>query len=174
MEPWIEKFDEQQLFALCPELKEIQSDEIGSPDDVANLVRDEMATTYVTVPMPRNMKPEPDPDAFAELQRSWTEKSKDYKKASVKKFERNKKTYWGQVKEELRLLICTKDKKYADLRKKLNTAVGQAKDPAVVMISAAVASAIGVAVGVVSGLVAVLLFAILKIGVNAFCARASA
>jgi hypothetical protein len=77
--------------------------------------------------------------------------------------------FWENVKDEFRLLVCTNDKKYRELRRLVKEKGGQTQ----VAIITAIASAIGAAVGVLASaivpFVALLLIAMLKIGKEAFC-----
>lgn len=170
---WLKTIDTQELFALCPELTKVKTEVLKGPDDAVWLVREAKASRLGTARMPREMYPTSDPHDFNELMRSRTREYKDYDQDNVKQFDEVKNSYWDRVKKEIRLLICTKDKKYSELRKRLSDAGKHSKAPVVGMISATLASSMGVAVGVISGLVAVAIFAILQIGINAYCAAAS-
>ncbi len=84
-------------------------------------------------------------------------------------FQVRPKDYWSEVKKELCLLFCTRDKKYSDIRARFSKDSHAATTTIVVMLSATVASQIGAGVGIVTPLVALLLYAILKLGVNTWC-----
>jgi len=77
--------------------------------------------------------------------------------------------YWPKFKEEMRLLICTDDKKYAAVRRQLLT--GGKKSQAVILstISAALAPHIGVIAGVAVPLSGITLYAIAVAGKHALC-----
>ena len=72
-------------------------------------------------------------------------------------------------KNEFRILLCTKDKKYASVRKSLS----QAGDKTQLTIVSAISAAVGASVGAVEGslipLCAICLIAVLKMGKEAFC-----
>lgn len=167
---WLKAIENAELFSLCPELKQIDQSQPFSPDDMIQMVREVKATKYYQRELPRNMYPTPDPHEFNKLRQSYGRLTKDYNQQEVVQLDNTKRKYWASVKHEIELLICTKDKKYTELRKKLSVAVKHSEVSAVAMISATLASILGVAVGVISGLVAVVLFAIVKIGTNAYCA----
>lgn len=170
---WLSSIDDQELFSICPELAQIDRKELDQPDAAIDLVREVKATQFYFPPLPQAMYPTPDIDEFNELRRSNMRKTKDYDLEDVKKLDEAKNKYWQAVKNEIRLLICTKDKKYSELRKQLHDAAKHTKAPIVAMISATLAGSMGVAVGIISGLVAVAIFAIVQIGVNVYCATIS-
>jgi hypothetical protein len=77
--------------------------------------------------------------------------------------------YWMRLKHEFKLLFCSDDKKYNALRKKIS-AVGSKSQTAVVpIVTAALATQIGVAAGILLPFCALLLLAILRMGMNAYC-----
>ena len=78
--------------------------------------------------------------------------------------------YWEQLKKEFILLICTKDKKYSSLRKKLSTSADKSQTAIVSTIAAAMAASFGVAMGILVPFCAMILLALLRIGKEAFCA----
>lgn len=170
---WMTSIDEQELFSLCPELKKIDQAKLIDPDDAIELVREMKAIRIHYPELPRTMYPTRDPYEFNKLRQSRRYEIKDYKQEDVKKLDETKKKYWAMVKDEIRLLVCTRDKKYTVLRKQIREAIKHSQAPVVAMISATLASSMGVAVGVISGLVAVAIFAIVKIGTNAYCATIS-
>jgi hypothetical protein len=77
---------------------------------------------------------------------------------------------WGELKREIKLLICTRDKKYKDLRKKLATSADKSHTTIVSTISAAMAVHYGVSAGLLVPFVALCLVALVRIGKEAFCA----
>jgi len=77
--------------------------------------------------------------------------------------------YWGRVKSEVFILLCTKDKKYAPLRRQLGAHAGKTQLAIVGAISAGVASSAGVVAGAAVPLVAICLIGFLQVGKNAFC-----
>lgn len=83
-----------------------------------------------------------------------------------------KEAYWARLKEEIHLLICTDDKRYAALRKKIAVGGGKSQTAIVGVIAAAIASNIGLLEGAVTPFVALMLIGVLEVGKNAFCAGA--
>jgi hypothetical protein len=77
--------------------------------------------------------------------------------------------YRQRLKHEMWLLVCTDDKKYSDLRKKLEREGGRSQTAMVGMIAAAVAGTVGVMWGALIPFVAMLLAAIARLGKNAYC-----
>jgi hypothetical protein len=77
--------------------------------------------------------------------------------------------YWSEVKKEIYLLLCTKDKKYSDIRSRFSKDSNTATTAVVSMLSAAIAAQIGVVAGIVTPLVSLLLYGILKLGLNSWC-----
>ena len=73
---------------------------------------------------------------------------------------------------EMRLLLCTDDPKYKELRKRLVSKADRSQVAIVSMISATVGSHLGAAAGMAVPLVAVCLLTLLKVGKEAFCERA--
>lgn len=78
--------------------------------------------------------------------------------------------YWEQLKAEFRLLLCTRDRKYAALRRELRAKGKKSQATIVSLIAAAVASRFGVAAGVLVPFCALCLIAVLRLGREAFCA----
>jgi hypothetical protein len=77
--------------------------------------------------------------------------------------------YWAEVKKELYILLCTKDKKYADLRSRFSKDSGPATTTFVGMLSATIATQLGAVEGVVTPLIALLLYGMIKLGLNSWC-----
>jgi hypothetical protein len=82
---------------------------------------------------------------------------------------RRQLNYWNRVKRELHLLLCTKDKKYAALRRQLRSKGGHTQMVLVGTISASVGSSLGLGAGAVVPLAALCLIAALRVGVEAYC-----
>jgi hypothetical protein len=74
------------------------------------------------------------------------------------------------MKDEFKLLICTDDARYADLRKKIESSGDKSQTAIVAMIAAGVAAYVGVAAGVLVPFCALLLLASVRVGKNAYCA----
>ena len=77
--------------------------------------------------------------------------------------------YWVEVKKEIYLLICTKDSKYADIRTHFKKKSTTTTTAIISMISATVAAQLGAVMGMITPLVALLLYGLLKVGVNSWC-----
>jgi hypothetical protein len=78
-------------------------------------------------------------------------------------------TYWAAFKAEFRLFLCTKDKKYAALRRSLSSATAKSEAALVSAISAAIGAYIGAVAAVVSPLATLSLFVALRLGREAYC-----
>src|SRR4051794_20111260 len=77
--------------------------------------------------------------------------------------------FYLELKREFRVLLCTKDKKYASLRRRLSSTGDKSQLTIVSAISAAVASSLGLAATAIVPLCAICLIAALKMGKEAFC-----
>jgi hypothetical protein len=77
---------------------------------------------------------------------------------------------WNQFKEEFFQLLCTRDRRYENLRKHLRLADQATRNAAIPAIAGAIAASLGVAVGVLTPLVALALLAAAQLGANAWCA----
>lgn len=77
--------------------------------------------------------------------------------------------YWAEVKKEIYLLICTKDRKYSAIRTRFKKKSNASTTAIVGMLSATVATQLGAAAGIVTPLVALLLYGLLTVGVNSWC-----
>lgn len=78
-----------------------------------------------------------------------------------------KSGYFARVKSELNILLCTNDKKYAQLRKKLTSIKNQ--HTIVAAIAAAIGAIIGLSAAVIMPFVAIILMTLLQVGLNAYC-----
>lgn len=77
--------------------------------------------------------------------------------------------YWSRLKNEFRILLCTKDKRYADLRKKLEANARKSQLALVSIVAAAMGHYVGVAAGILVPFCALCLIAFLRMGREAFC-----
>jgi hypothetical protein len=77
--------------------------------------------------------------------------------------------YWERLKKEFQLFVCTKDKKYASLRKDLGAKARGSQTVIVSTISAAMAHSVGVAAGILIPFCALCLLALARVGKEAFC-----
>jgi hypothetical protein len=99
----------------------------------------------------------------------------EYPYVESKQIEQESQQLWNSFKKEFRLLVCTKDKKYKDVRAQIAKLAGQKGQLAVM---SAVASSIAVYVGVLASTVLTPLCAICflagsKIGREILCKRLS-
>jgi hypothetical protein len=77
--------------------------------------------------------------------------------------------YWNSLKTEFHILLCTKNRKYASVRKSLSKSGDKTQLTIVSAISAAVGGSFGVVAGSLVPLCAICLIAVLKMGKEAFC-----
>jgi hypothetical protein len=77
--------------------------------------------------------------------------------------------YWEKLKHEFKVLVCTADKRYADLRKKLATSADKTQTAIVSAIAAAIAAQFGVVAGLLVPFVALCLIVLARTGKEAFC-----
>jgi hypothetical protein len=82
--------------------------------------------------------------------------------------------YWKRVKNELHVLICTNNRRYAALRKHLGKEGNTTQVAVITSIAAAIGSYIGIAAPVIGPFVTLGLMALLQIGKNAWCAGQTA
>lgn len=76
---------------------------------------------------------------------------------------------WPAVVQELRVLCCTDDPRYADIREKWSGLQGDTASTAVAALSGAIGATLGLAAGVVAPLVVWGLVTILRLGLGVFC-----
>lgn len=77
--------------------------------------------------------------------------------------------FWFNVKREFKVLVCTDDARYKDLREKLESAKDKAETVSIVVIAGAIATYVGLAAGALTGLCALCLLALARVGKEAFC-----
>ena len=82
---------------------------------------------------------------------------------------RPEKTYWDYVKNEMRLFLCTDDKKYKALWKQIDAMQKKSTTAIVGVIAAFLGSSLGAPATILAGFVAVCLYAALKVGKEAYC-----
>ena len=97
-------------------------------------------------------------------------KTKTAKRAPTEKRKKRKPNYWERVKEEIHILLCTNDQKYASLRHQLSSKGSRTQTAIVSTISAAVGAKAGFVAGAVVPLAALCLLAVLQLGKEAYCA----
>jgi hypothetical protein len=86
---------------------------------------------------------------------------------------RPEKTYWDYVKNEMRLFLCTDDKKYKALWKQIDAMQKKSTTAIVGVIAAFLGSSLGAPATILAGFVAVCLYAALKVGKEAYCQYSS-
>lgn len=144
MTEWIQYLDEYELMQEAPSLFIFDED----PEDAAIFLYKEG--------LPKPMMAAGDKDRLAEFSKKELES-------------RPPKKYWEQVKIEFQILVCTSDKKYAELRKSLDEAKTKGTQFILVAIASTIASILGIEAGIISGFCAILLKSIIKIGKEAYC-----
>jgi hypothetical protein len=77
--------------------------------------------------------------------------------------------YWEAFRREFHIFLCTDDKKYAELKRRLATAADKSQTAMVSTISAGVAGSIGLVPALLVPVCAMCLIAVLKMGKEAFC-----
>jgi hypothetical protein len=77
--------------------------------------------------------------------------------------------FGSKIREEMHLLICTSDRKYAKLRVEITKRARAGELVVVSTIAAVFAKNIGAAAGAMSAFIAVCLMVLLKVGKEAFC-----
>lgn len=173
---WINQISPDELFEACRELEYLKNSRPKSEDKVLAAVRDNM-TTVVTIP-PRGTSmgvPKREFDEDGNPLDHWLDKHYSEQRHIVPDKEKRAdldtkiSKYWELVKKEIRLLLRTKDRKYTKLRKDLNTYGENSKHTIVALVSAGIGQSLGIAGGVITGLVAIVLFAVVKIGISAYC-----
>ena len=86
---------------------------------------------------------------------------------------RPEKSYWDYVKMEMRIFLCTDDKKYKSLWKQINDMQKKSTTAIVGVIAAFLGSLLGAPPTILAGFVAICLYAALKVGKEAYCAYSS-
>ena len=76
---------------------------------------------------------------------------------------------WDRLKKQFQILICAKDKEYADLRKDALEASKNGQTALVAMIAGGLGAAIGVSAAAIAPAISLLLIALIKVGQNAYC-----
>ncbi|WP_152033899.1 hypothetical protein [Paracidovorax avenae] len=86
---------------------------------------------------------------------------------------RPEKTYWDHVKNEMRLFLCTDEKKYKALWKQIEAIQKKSTTAIVGVIATFLGSSLGAPATILAGFVAVCLYAALKVGKEAYCGYSS-
>jgi len=79
-----------------------------------------------------------------------------------------RQNYWTRVKKEIHILICTNDKKYAGLRRRITSRKSQTY--IVFTLSAGIAHYMDVAAGMITPFVATALLGFIEVNIKAYCA----
>lgn len=82
---------------------------------------------------------------------------------------RPERSYWHAVKTEMRVFLCTDDKKYRELWKRINALERKSSTAVVGVVAAFLGASLGVAGTLLAGFVAVCLYAFTKIGKESYC-----
>jgi hypothetical protein len=77
--------------------------------------------------------------------------------------------HWYAVKHEIRLLVCTSDKRYDDLRKQIENVGTKSSTTVISLITASLTVHIGILAGILVPLTALALLMVARVGKNAFC-----
>lgn len=78
--------------------------------------------------------------------------------------------YWHRVKAETRKLLCTDDKKYAELRRRMTQTKDATEKVGVPAIAAAMTKVVGLEVALITPFISLLLVSIGQVGIAAWCA----
>lgn len=76
---------------------------------------------------------------------------------------------WEKVKAEFRILLCTEDAKYADLRKQASALTSNYTTTLVTAVSTAIAVTLSTSVALLMPLASLLILAVARVGKNAIC-----
>lgn len=79
------------------------------------------------------------------------------------------KTYWESVKVEMHVFLCTNDKRYKELWKRIDSLEGKGTTALVGVIATFLGASIGAPATLIAGFVAVCLYGIAKLGKEAYC-----
>ena len=82
-------------------------------------------------------------------------------------------SYWDAIKVQMHLFLCTDDERYHELWRRINGLENKTTSTLVGLIATALGASIGVAATLVAGFVAVSLYAVVKLGKEAYCAYAA-
>lgn len=78
--------------------------------------------------------------------------------------------YWEKLKHEFKLLVCTSDSKYTEVRQRLASSADKTQATAVSTIAAVMGAQFGVVAGLIVPFVALCLIVLARLGKEAFCA----
>lgn len=86
---------------------------------------------------------------------------------------RPEKKYWLFVKKEIFVFLCTDDKRYRHLWKKINALENKSTTALVGVIATFLGNSLGVPATLLAGFVAVCLYSFVKVGKEAYCQYAT-
>jgi len=86
---------------------------------------------------------------------------------------RPERSYWDAIKAQMHIFLCTDDVRYQELWRRIDALEHKTTNTLVGVIAAALGASIGVAATLVAGFVAVSLYALAKLGKEAYCAYAA-
>ncbi|MEP6872576.1 MAG: hypothetical protein ABI939_12110 [Anaerolineaceae bacterium] len=79
------------------------------------------------------------------------------------------RSYWHAVKTEMHLFLCTDDKRYRELWKRIDAVEGKGTTALVGVIATFLTATVGAPATLIAGFVAVCLYGIGKVGKEAYC-----
>lgn len=79
------------------------------------------------------------------------------------------KSYWEAVKTEMHLFLCTDDKRYRELWKRIEALEGKGTTALVGVIATFLGAMVGAPATLIAGFVAVCLYGVAKVGKEAYC-----
>lgn len=79
------------------------------------------------------------------------------------------KSYWQAVKKEMHLFLCTSDKRYTELWKRIDALENKGTTALVGVIATFLGASIGAPATLLAGFVAVCLYGAAKLGKEAYC-----
>ena len=91
--------------------------------------------------------------------------AKDLKKDDPRPEER----YWSFVKKEMYAFLCTDDKRYHDLWKQIDALQKKSTTAIVGVMATFLGASIGAPATLIAGFISVCLYAVIKLGKEAFC-----
>lgn len=85
---------------------------------------------------------------------------------------RPEREYWHFVKKEMHAFLCTEDRRFRELWKQIDAFQKKSTTAIVGVIATFLGASIGAAATLLAGFVAVCLYAIIKVGKEAYCSYA--
>ncbi|HUG22641.1 hypothetical protein [Piscinibacter sp.] len=79
------------------------------------------------------------------------------------------RSYWEAVKTEMHLFLCSNDKRYRELWKRIDALEGKGTTALVGVIATFLGASIGAPATLIAGFVAVCLYGVAKLGKEAYC-----